>query len=48
MTHDNEAELDELIEGNWNPNATSGSIRGNSLVRRLTLNSSKVTSLLEV
>ena len=49
-TLNNEAELDELLDGHWDPNTSNGSIpmRGNSLVRRLTLSSSKVNSLLEV
>ena len=47
---DNTAEIDEILEGNWNSNTTSGSAlaRGNSLLRRMTMRQSKVSTLLEV
>ena len=49
QTLNNETDLNELLESDWNPNTTRESIamRG-SLVRRLTLNSSKVTTLHDI
>ena len=50
-TLDSSAEVDELLAGNWKSSNTTGStapIRGNSLVRRMTMRPSKVSTLLEV
>ena len=50
-TMDSSADVDELLAGNWKSSNTTGStapIRGNSLVRRMTMRPSKVSTLLEV